>query len=295
MNDLTKKETFEITQNLVNETKETILKGLSKAKNTQVSYECAKSQYLDFCNDMNLQALDLGSTLLFLQANVQKYKLSTLLLKSVAINDYLKENNLDLLSTNEFKTFRIGLQKTKNNVQKQAKAIQSKNELIESTKNIKNIKHKALILCGLYGAFRISELTNLKVSNLSIESQRITITTYKSKTNQLGNEELKSIPKSQNKSVCPYNALVKLIKSEGLANDMFLFNYSTMQANRIVKKYLGENYSTHSLRASFVTLSKKAGATNVQIKAQTKHKTDFMIDKYYRNENIHNENAVNLI
>lgn len=55
-----------------------------------------------------------------------------------------------------------------------------------------------------------------------------------------------------------------------------------MRVNRLVKQHLGEAYSAHSLRASFITVAKLNGQSNEFIKNQTKQKTDEMISRYTR-------------
>jgi integrase len=59
----------------------------------------------------------------------------------------------------------------------------------------------------------------------------------------------------------------------------------------IVKKYLGELYSAHSLRASFITIAKINGADDSKIMRQSKHKTNQMIQRYTRIEDIKQHNA----
>ena len=61
--------------------------------------------------------------------------------------------------------------------------------------------------------------------------------------------------------------------------------------NDLVKKNLGEKYSAHSLRASFITIAKLNGADDSEVMRQTKHKTSAMIIRYTRLENIKQHNA----
>jgi integrase len=58
-----------------------------------------------------------------------------------------------------------------------------------------------------------------------------------------------------------------------------------------VKRYLGGKYSAHSLRASFVTVAKLAGADKAEVMNQTKHKTTDMIRSYPRLDNVRQHNA----
>ena len=61
--------------------------------------------------------------------------------------------------------------------------------------------------------------------------------------------------------------------------------------NQLVAKWFGTKYSAHTLRASFVTVSKKNGASNSEIMAQTHHKTEAMIRRYTRFEDARTHNA----
>ena len=61
--------------------------------------------------------------------------------------------------------------------------------------------------------------------------------------------------------------------------------------NDLVQRHLGIMYSAHSLRASFVTIAVEAGQSNKAIKNQTKQKTDAMIERYARLDDVKRFNA----
>ncbi|MEQ9440955.1 MAG: hypothetical protein RIG62_18055 [Cyclobacteriaceae bacterium] len=60
---------------------------------------------------------------------------------------------------------------------------------------------------------------------------------------------------------------------------------------KITKLHLGQAYSPHSLRASFVTVAKRNGASNSEIMRQTFHKTESTIRRYTRFEDAREHNA----
>lgn len=60
---------------------------------------------------------------------------------------------------------------------------------------------------------------------------------------------------------------------------------------RITNAYLGQEYSAHSLLASFATIAKLNGADDSQIMQQTKHRTRTMIDRYTRVQEVVRPNA----
>ena len=68
---------------------------------------------------------------------------------------------------------------------------------------------------------------------------------------------------------------VRIRKGDQITEDRL----SDKQVARTTKAYLGQEYSAHSLRASFVTIAKLNGADDSQIMQQTKHRTRTMIDR----------------
>jgi hypothetical protein len=66
---------------------------------------------------------------------------------------------------------------------------------------------------------------------------------------------------------------------------------SDQSVNDVVQRHLGPAYSAHSLRASFVTVAVEAGQSNKAIKNQTKQKTDAMIERYARLDDVKRFNA----
>ncbi|WP_229366077.1 tyrosine-type recombinase/integrase [Fibrisoma montanum] len=80
---------------------------------------------------------------------------------------------------------------------------------------------------------------------------------------------------------------MRIRKGERITTDQL----SDKQVARTVKQYLGDDYSAHSLRASFVTIAKINGADDSQIMQQTKHRTLTMIDRYTRVQQVVKHNA----
>lgn len=66
---------------------------------------------------------------------------------------------------------------------------------------------------------------------------------------------------------------------------------NTDAINLIVQQYLGKQYTSHSLRASFVTIAKLKGIDDSKIMNQTKHKTTAMIRRYTRLDSVRQHNA----
>ena len=69
----------------------------------------------------------------------------------------------------------------------------------------------------------------------------------------------------------------------------------------LLKNYLtkagieNKNYSGHSLRSGFATVSAEAGADERSIMAMTGHKTTQMVRRYIQEANLFKNNALNKI
>jgi len=164
------------------------------------------------------------------------------------------------------------------------------------------MRNRALLLLGFTGAFRRSELEALNIEDLAFDDDGLIVLLQQSKTNQLGQAEEKAIFYSPDSALCPIRSLqawlrilgrtegpvfVSLRKNNQITNRRMTTKYT----NLIVQQYLGSQYTSHSLRASFVTVSKLNGADDSKIMNQTKHKTSAMIRRYTRLDNVRRHNS----
>ncbi|MGI4734135.1 MAG: site-specific integrase [Janthinobacterium lividum] len=206
----------------------------------------------------------------------------------------------------QFKIFMDGVRRLHGVRQKQAAAfslIQLK-QLVRSLdiQTMTGMRDRAILLLGFTGAFRRSELTALNVQDLRFTEDCLVVSLGRSKTNQLGDYEEKAIFYSPEPAVCPIRSLKawleQLERSEGPVFVMLrkggrltTNRLSDQTINTLVQRYLGVEYSAHSLRASFVTVAKLNGADDSKIMNQTKHKTSAMIRRYTRLDNVQQHNA----
>ena len=174
------------------------------------------------------------------------------------------------------------------------------------------LRARALLLLGFTGAFRRSELVDINLEHVEIvhdaADEVLVITLPKSKANQAGEAEQKVIFYAENPFYCPieaYKAWVALLGSR-TQGPLFVSlkrgrpgepgkptekRLADRRVNLLVKEHLGAKYSAHSLRVSFITTAKLAGQSNDFIKNQTKQKTDAMISRYTRLDDIIKYNA----
>lgn len=164
------------------------------------------------------------------------------------------------------------------------------------------IRDRALLLVGFAGAFRRSELVALNIEGVQFTRDGAVLTYQGSKTNQYGKTEQKALFFSPDPDTCPVRVLQDYIHLLGRqtgplfvrirkGEQVTVARLSDKQVARVTKAYLGEEYSAHSLRASFVTIAKLNGADDSQIMQQTKHRTRTMIDRYTRVQQVVKHNA----
>lgn len=174
------------------------------------------------------------------------------------------------------------------------------------------LRARALLLLGFAGAFRRSELVGLDLEQLhlvhDVADEVLVASLPKSKTNQTGDVEQKVIFYADNPAYCPITAYKAWLAVLGGRTTGPLFvsltrgrpgqpgkpsgkRLADRRVNLLVKEHLGAKFSAHSLRVSFITTARLAGQSNDFIKNQTKQKTDAMISRYSRLDDIIKYNA----
>ena len=164
------------------------------------------------------------------------------------------------------------------------------------------LRNRALLLLGFTGAFRRSELEALNIEDLAFDGEGLVVSLDKSKTNQLGQAEEKAIFYSPDPALCPIRSLQAWLRVLGRETGCVFVSLrknqhltarrmTTKYINLIVQQHLGPGYTAHSLRASFVTVSKLNGADDAKVMNQTKHKTSAMIRRYTRLDNVRQHNS----
>jgi site-specific recombinase XerD len=127
------------------------------------------------------------------------------------------------------------------------------NFLTEKLNGIKNIKHKALLKLTYSCGLRVSDVINLKISD--IDSQRMIIHIRNGKG---GKDRIVPLKQSI------LDLLRRYYKSEKpyvyLFNGQSSLQYTASSCNKIVKKYLGDKYHIHQLRHSMATYMLENGS-----------------------------------
>lgn len=270
----------------------------SVSDNTKSAYAKDLSQFSYYCHQSGLEVSEMGGKALervLLSFASWYFDINGAKTATVKRKVYAIASLLDITPSREFKRMLAGI-KNENietgNTAGITKAVSMDmiRREVYSNREAKNFERdRALILCLFFGAFRVSELLEAKIGNLTKSGQGYELRIFGTKTNKTEQGHLKILP-LRDDSICPTRALDSYFVSVSqnnnkvnLKNDV-LFSLSRVQVNRIVKKWFGDSYSSHSLRAGFITEAIIKGIDKKAIKNQTGHKTDAMIDYYTKDD-----------
>ncbi|MES2520696.1 MAG: site-specific integrase [Bacteroidota bacterium] len=283
--------------------------GLEGSLNTQRAYKADLENFNKWC-EMNGQiAFPVSPETLaaYVSHLADTCKWATINRRLATISKLHQLSNLDTPTQNRiFRIVMEGIKRTNGIRQKQAPVFKLNilKQLLREFNIETNagLRNKTLLLLGFTGAFRRSELVALNVNDLSFTDEGLIVSMQKSKTNQYGDYEEKAIFYSPEAVLCPIRTLqmwtqrlekttnaifVRVLKGDKITSDRL----TDKTVNNLVKTYFGDEFSAHSLRASFITIAKINGADDSEIMRQSKHKTSAMIQRYTRIEDIKKHNA----
>ena len=295
----------------------------SKAINTIRAYKSDFKDFGAFCAKHSFKALPTEPKIVALYLTYlsgRDAKMSTLRRRLVSIGvmhklkGYYLDNKHPVIIENL-----MGIKRTKGSIQRgkkpilinQLKAIINViNE--EKIEEIKKIRDKAIILVGFGGGFRRTELISIDHEDLEFVTEGVKITIKRSKTDQFGEGMTKGLPYFANETYCPVSHLKKWIEISNIKDGAIFRRFvkgSSLTSSRLtdqsvvllIKRYLelagieNKNYSGHSLRSGFATVSAESGADERSIMAMTGHKTTQMVRRYIKEANLFKINALNKI
>ena len=167
-------------------------------------------------------------------------------------------------------------------------------------------RNRALLLLGFAGALRRSELVGLQLGDLQFSPAGLTVQLRRSKTDQEHQGRPIGIPFARDPRYCPVHAvrtwqeilvqhlpwapsaeapLFRAINRHGQIAEAALTGRSVALIVQACCRAAGldpTRYAGHSLRAGFCTAAALAGKPNWQIRKQSGHKTDVMLNRYIR-------------
>jgi len=185
-------------------------------------------------------------------------------------------------------------------------------EILERSGSLINYRDSALLQIGFFGAFRRSELVNIKVEQIKELHEGIEILIPRSKTDQTGQGKICAIPYGKDK-ICPVTALIlwlnksninhgpifrKITKNGTLSQQALAEESVTFVLRRAITK-LGHvninDFSSHSLRRGFATSASKNGASLPAIMRQGRWQHEGTVIEYIEESQRFEDNAADLV
>ena len=295
----------------------------SKANNTVRAYKSDFKDFAAFCAKHGFQSLPsepkvISLYLTFLSGKNSKISTLRRRLVSIGIIHKHKGHYLDTKHPIIIENI-LGIKRTKGSLQKGKKPILINHlkaiiNVIDQdkTNEIKKIRDKTIILIGFGGGFRRSELISIDYEDLEFVPEGLKITIRRSKTDQFGEGMVKGLPYFSNQNYCPVSHLKKwldiskikqgpIFRRVAKGGSLTKYRLTDQSVALIIKRYLeiagidNKNFSGHSLRSGFATVSAESGADERSIMSMTGHKTAQMVRRYIKEANLFKNNALNKI
>lgn len=175
-----------------------------------------------------------------------------------------------------------------------------------------HIRDRALILLGFVGAFRRSELAQVRIDDIEEAPQGLVVHIPRRKNDQEGLGTDIPVPYGEHPETCPVRAIKRWIDQSGITEGP-LFREVDRHGNvmdealsdqtvaRVVKRTAKKagmdwkNYSGHSLRAGFATSAAAADVGEYDIMRQTGHHSLEVLRRYIRDGNLFKHSAASRV
>lgn len=173
--------------------------------------------------------------------------------------DTLNTRKQMLCSINAFYKLSVGMPQKIKSIQYPKKSrslpkVIDKTFLIRKISEVKNIKHKAIISLAYSVGLRVSEVINLKINDIDSSRMIIHIRIAKGRKDRV-------VPLSQSILGLLRLYFKEYKPKEYLFNGQTKLKYTSSSMNKIVKKYLGNDYHFHQLRHSSFTSMVESGTS----------------------------------
>jgi integrase len=206
-----------------------------------------------------------------------------------------------------------GIARTNGKPRKKAKALALEDlqrivDRLAAEATLKAMRDNALLQIGFFGGLRRSELVAIEIGHLGWQTEGITITLPRSKTDQTGEGIVKAIPYGD-PACCPASAvrrwldaaaivegpLFRPISKWGAVSDAALHEGSVNTILAQCARLAGLDYvpelSSHSLRRGMATSAYRAGASLRDIKRQGGWRHDGTVQGYIEEAGRFEDNA----
>jgi len=250
--------------------------------NTRNTYEYAVKLFLSKYDASELNLL------LFITELSNVYSVSSVRTYYFAVKKYFDTIGIQV-NVSKFKMFFTGLENMKSEhgevLRKKTNAL-TKSEILKGI-NEMSTDYKEIVWVLYYGAFRVSELLNIRKSDVSDNGNGYVIEISSAKNLKSGKKQYKFIPKH----TPAFEVLKRRLKISTDTEKLFKQSRQSVTTT-INRKFAG--FTSHSLRAGFITDTLNLGASIESVCNQT-GQTLATAQTYYRQIKADVNNAVNLL
>lgn len=279
--------------------------------NTRRAYRSAIKHYLTWGGVL---PADEPTMIRYLLAFAASLNPRTLALRLTALSQWhVHQGFADPASTPTVRKTLAGIARTNGKPKKKAKALPLEDlerivDHLAELATLKAARDNALLQIGFFAGLRRSELVAIEVSHLGWQTEGLTITLPRSKTDQMGEGIVKAVPYGDG-ACCPATALRTWLAAAGIdAGPLFrpISKWGEVSAcalhegsvNTILEqcaRLAGLDYvpdlSSHSLRRGMATSAHRAGANFRDIKRQGGWRHDGTVQGYIEEAGRFEDNA----
>ena len=286
----------------------------SKAEATRRAYKADWKNFAEWCAKYNLCPLPAcpETISLYISDLSNRVAIATIRRRLASISQAHQTAEYETPTTSALvRNIWQGIRRTKGTAQDQKEPLLTDHlrrivKLLPDT--LAGTRDRAILLLGIAGAFRRSELVGLNVEDLCFVDHGLIITLPRSKTDQEGEGAEVGIPSGSRSETCPVRSLRMWLEVSGIANGPLfrgVDRHGNISSRRltdqsvalIVKKWAEEigidpsTISGHSLRAGFATQCALNNVPSYGIKEQGRWRTEQMVNRYIRKGSLFNNNA----
>jgi integrase len=270
----------------------------SKAARTLAEYRRCWSDFANWCDSRELVSLPASPETagLYLADLAGRLKYSSIAQRCAAINGVHIAHSVE--SPTKSATVRLLLQGVRRTIgirqegKPPALASDIKRVVDSLADDLCGIRDRALLTLAVASGLRRSELCNLDVADVRFEHDGLVLLIRKSKTDQQQQWREIGINYASNRATCPVRSVQTWIERAGISSGALFralrhgkLRETRLRAadfSRVVKRHLGADFSAHSTRSGHCTSAALGGASELEIKRTTGHRSSAMVQKYIR-------------
>lgn len=283
-------------------------RGKDVSQSTLQAYTADIWDYLQYCKEFESeQPTPYNCEEGYLKALAMQYSYYSIIRKVQAVRFYLHMIEAqDLFTTQAMQALLSNIKRFKDLKQKQAKTFRLAH--LKATvdalddRSLRGIRNKAILLVGFATAMRKSELLSLRIGDIIQHEKGLVLVLGASKTNQFGEPSYKALFHTEDRRYDPVHWLLTLVKQlpEDPMQPLFTSITKAVFAKQalsgkgleyVIKNTLGIDYSSHSFRASFISIARQRGLVDSSIMRQSHHVHTKSLDRYTRFDDIMEHNA----